>query len=94
MTPSMNRILRDMATHLHAIQAAAIARVPPAANPFAKPAKPITAAEAIRALPDKDFYTMIVAEVDRRGLGYERFGDGISRHGHEAYRRMMNKGWG
>ena len=94
MTPSTKRILQDMTTHLHAIRAAAKARVPDITNPFVKPVQPVTPAEAIRSLSDRDFYTMILAEVHRRGLGYERFGDGISRHGHEAYRRMMNKGWG
>ena len=92
MQPARARILQDLRAGLQHLQAPITRRK--VCAPFVKPIQPVTPAEAIRSLSDRDFYTMILAEVGRRGLGYERFGDGISRHGHEAYRRMMNKGWG
>jgi hypothetical protein len=92
MQPARARILQDLSAGLQHLQAPIMRRKTCA--PFVKPVQPVTPAQAIRSLSDRDLYTMILAEVDWRGLGYERFGDAISRHGHEAYRRMMNKGWG
>lgn len=85
------RILQDLSAGLQHLRAPIVRGK--ACAPFVKPVTPVTPAEAIRSLSDRDLFTMILAEVARRKLGHERFGDGISRHGHEAYRRMMNKGW-
>ena len=55
---------------------------------FGKP-RQMTVADALRDISDDTLLTLVLAEVERRGLDFDAFGNRIARMGSEAAKIMM-----
>ena len=58
-------------------------------HPIFEKTRQMTVADALRDISDDMLLTLVLAEVERRGLDPDAFGNRIARTGSEAARLMM-----